>query len=66
MLKLINNLCKDLNIEYLDSTQFKDLDKFREKNTGDNLLIYAARIGNLNLLRLLHDRHKLDVNYYFK
>jgi hypothetical protein len=64
MLKIINNLCKDFNIENLSLKNFKDLDLFREKNTGDNLLIYAARIGNLNLLRLLHDKHESNANYF--
>ena len=66
MLKNINSLCKDLNIQSLNKNDLKDLDDFYEKKTGDNLLIYAARTGNLKLLQLLHDHHNKSTENYFK
>jgi hypothetical protein len=63
MHKIINSLCKNLSIKSLD--QIDDLNeiiKHKEKSTGDNIVIYASRFGNLNLLELLYSIH-VDFKY---
>lgn len=43
---------------------FKQLVEFRQDRTGDNLLIYASRCGNLGLLkRLHHNQARVNFNY---
>lgn len=63
MLRKINSLCKNYNISSLDKQNLNELIDYKEKQTGDNILIYAARCGNLNLLRLLYENYGSN---YFK
>ena len=40
-----------------------DLINYRQKKTGDNVLIYAARCGNLNLIKVLNQSGHLNFNF---
>lgn len=63
MLQIINTLCKnqDPTLEEFKNTcknvSVENLYNFKEPKTGDNLLLYAARFGNLNLIKLLHHNY---------
>lgn len=65
MLQVINLLCKNNNIDSLNEYNLKELFHFKEKKTGDNIILYAARCGNVNLLRVLFEEQKhLESNYF--
>lgn len=65
MLRVINLLCKNNNIDSLNEYNLKELFHFKEKKTGDNIILYAARCGNVNLLRVLFEEQKhLESNYF--
>ena len=69
MLHLINILCqtssiptnKELFEEFLLSqkfkAEFKELINYKQPDTGDNILNYASRIGNLNLIRTICENY---------
>jgi hypothetical protein len=40
-----------------------DLIKFKHEKTGDNLIINAARVGNLDLIETLNEQSPLNFNY---
>lgn len=65
MLRVINLLCKNNNIDSLNEYNLKELFHFKEKKTGDNIILYTARCGNVNLLRVLFEEQKhLESNYF--
>lgn len=51
---------KTIDLETLESKIEKSrlnlVLNYQNKQTGDNLLIYAARSGNLNLIKLLNEK----------
>jgi hypothetical protein len=42
---------------------FKYLTQYKHAKTHDNILIYAARFKNLNLIKFLFEKHNIDFNY---
>ena len=72
-LHLINNLCKNHSIDsnqleqflLKSSLTFEELICFKHKQTGDNVLHFATRAGNLNLLKLIKDKVANDAEFYF-
>jgi ankyrin repeat protein len=49
---------KTIDLETLEAIEKSRLNlvlNYQNKQTGDNLLIYAARSGNLNLIKLLNE-----------
>lgn len=60
---LINQLCQNTSIDLAEfqarlatsATTLSDLLNYQNKQTGDNLLIYASRVGNLNLIKILNN-----------
>lgn len=49
---------KTIDLETLEAIEKSRLNlvlAYQNKQTGDNLLIYAARSGNLNLIKLLNE-----------
>ena len=63
---VINNLTiNELNKQDYNPSNdnFKYLIEFKHVKTHDNILIYAARFKNLNLIMFLFEKHKIDFNY---
>lgn len=42
-------------LEVIEKSRLNLVLNYQNKQTGDNLLIYAARSGNLNLIKLLNE-----------
>lgn len=63
---LINSLTLselDKNDYDRSSDNLKYLFEYKHTKTHDNILIYAARFKNLNLIKFLFDKHKIEFNY---
>jgi hypothetical protein len=58
----INELNKEEDYDP-SNDNFKYLIEFKHAKTNDNILIYAARFKNLNLIKFLFEKHKIDFNY---
>lgn len=62
MLHLINLLCKNKTIsqqefsDLIKTVSLNDLINFKQEKTGDNILLYAARCGNLSLIKILNEK----------
>ena len=66
MLQIINYLCKtfkkELNLEAAfkgkrqnENETFENMFEYRQPQTGDNLALYAARCGNVDLIEAIHE-----------
>lgn len=72
--QLVSDLCHDKSIDWekffkivqTNSITVKEIAvDYKNDQTNDNLLIYAARLGNLNLIKLLNEAHIdcFNINY---
>ena len=63
MLKCINNLCKnkflrgdDFDKEFSSKINFEQLINYKHPHSGDTVIHYACKCGNLELLRLISNK----------
>ena len=80
MLNLINSLCKNINLNnkqdfetFLAATKsspnltetIKSLISYKHPQTGDTVLNYAARFGNVNLINQIYENYvQFDPNQF--
>ena len=59
----LNELNSPVNHYEPVNDNFKYLTEYKHPKTHDNILIYAARFKNLNLIKFLYEKNKIDFNY---
>ena len=74
MQTLINDLCRNKNIDLgamlelcasRGDHELASVLNYANPTTGDNVIIYAVRSGNLNLIRLLNETSEFRFNMAF-